>query len=97
MFRCPDCRTRRKDYKLFTQHLRDSGHRLCNCGGYHYSHRKGSTYCYKNPISAIHHADRQGADDKDLLRVAASIVSDFPTLAGKVKDTCKFLNLKETV
>ena len=97
MYRCPDCRTRRKDYKLFTQHLRDSGHRLCNCGGYHYSHRKGSTYCYENPMSAIRHADRQGADDDDLLRIVASTLEEAPHLAGKLKDLCKFLNLKEVI
>lgn len=95
LFRCPECRTRRKDYGLFPQHLKTSGHKMCRCGGYHYSHRKGSTYCYENPISAIFHAARQGADESDLLRIAASIAEEAPHLVGKLNNTCKFLNLKE--
>lgn len=60
-YRCPDCRTRRKNYGLFTKHLRDSGHRLCDCGGYHYRHRPGSPYCKANPMSVVLHALREGA------------------------------------
>ena len=32
LFRCPECRTRRRSHGLFTQHLRETGHRLCRCG-----------------------------------------------------------------
>jgi hypothetical protein len=92
-WRCPECRTRRKDAGLFKQHLRTSGHRICNCGGYHYSHRKGSPYCHHNPISAIYHADRQGNTEEVLLTIAASIASDAPQLAEKVWDVCAHLGL----
>lgn len=93
LFRCPQCRTRRRSHKLFTAHLRSTGHRLCRCGGYHYSHRRGSPYCYENPVSPIYHADRQGNNEETLLRVAASIVRDAPELADKVKDVCAHLGL----
>lgn len=86
--RCPECRTRRKDFGLFTQHLKTSGHKLCRCGGYHYSHRKGSPYCYENPLAVMHHASRRGEDDEVLLMIAASIVNDTPELADKVKELC---------
>lgn len=60
LFRCPDCRTRRKDWKLFTRHLRESGHSLCKCGGYNYQHRPGSPYCVSNPWSEYLDAERRG-------------------------------------
>lgn len=69
LFRCPDCRTRRKDYGLFTRHLKQTGHKLCQCGGYHYSHRPGSTYCVRNPYAAVHEADRRGASDELLAEI----------------------------
>lgn len=69
MFRCPQCRTRRKDYGLFTQHLRASGHGLCNCGGYHFAHRPGSPLCEQNPRSVWNDAIRQGASLDDLIEI----------------------------
>lgn len=30
----------------------------CNCGGYHFPHRKGSKYCYENPQAEKHWTDR---------------------------------------
>lgn len=29
MWRCPECRTRRKDFDLFMRHIHESGHALC--------------------------------------------------------------------
>lgn len=31
--RCPECRTRRVSFKLLQQHMRDTGHKVCDCGG----------------------------------------------------------------
>jgi hypothetical protein len=93
--RCPECRTRRKDYGLFQQHLRSTGHRVCQCGGYHYGHRKGSPFCHHNPLAAIYHADRQGEPDEVLSMIADSLISDAPELTSKVQELCAFLNLKE--
>jgi AMMECR1 domain-containing protein len=69
-FRCPECRTRRKDWGLFTQHLQDSGHALCGCGGYHFKHRPGSPFCERNPMSALLLAMRAGnCSDEELLEI----------------------------
>lgn len=38
--------------------LRGSG---CNCGAYHFIHRKGSKFCHGNPRSEQHHLDRIAA------------------------------------
>ena len=70
MFRCPECRTRRKDYGLFTRHLEQSGHRVCNCGGYHYAHRPGSPFCVSNPYSDVRIASRYGVPDTELQEIA---------------------------
>jgi hypothetical protein len=48
VFRCPICRTRRKDQSLLLQHLEQSGHekdQLCRCSAYKYPHRAGSALC----------------------------------------------------
>lgn len=78
MFRCPDCRTRRKDWGLFTQHLHASGHRLCDCGGYHYKHRPGSPYCHGNPMSAVLHALRDGASDEQVAEIEIEVATTHP-------------------
>lgn len=87
LFRCPACRTRRRDYKLFTQHLRSTGHRLCKCGGYHYQHRPGSPFCEQNPMSDLLIAARYGATDEQLLDIAAEIAFTRP---GKTSIECPF-------
>jgi hypothetical protein len=74
LFRCPECRTRRRSYGLFTQHLRETGHRLCRCGGYHYEHRPGSPFCERNPMSAALLASRYGASDEEVTDIALEIV-----------------------
>lgn len=94
MFRCPECRTRRRDHGLFTRHLAASGHKLCNCGGYHYSHRPGSPYCEVNPVSALLLADRYGANEQDLMRCARSIIETTPSAAAKVRELMKHWKLK---
>lgn len=80
MYRCPQCRTRRKSFKLFTQHLEDSGHKLCICGGYHYAHRPGSPYCVQNPMSEVLEASRRGEGIDVLLEIAAHCAWEY---AGK--------------
>lgn len=30
----------------------------CDCGGYHFPHRKGSKFCYHNPNAEQHHTAR---------------------------------------
>jgi hypothetical protein len=85
ILRCPDCRTRRTTRGLFTRHVQATGHKLCRCGGYHYAHRPGSPLCAYNPLSALRLADRDGADEDDLIRCARYIISETPTLAPKVQ------------
>lgn len=87
LFRCPDCRTRRRDYGLFTQHLKSTGHALCKCGGYHYQHRPGSPYCEKNDMGDVWIAARQGESDDVLDDIAAHCAFTKP---GKVSATCPF-------
>lgn len=71
ILRCPECRTRRKSFDLFTKHLRETGHRVCNCGGYWYPHRPGSPYCEQNAMSAVRIAARQeGITADELLEIA---------------------------
>lgn len=94
MYRCPECRTRRRDRGLFTQHLQATGHKLCICGGYHHQHRPGSPYCERNPVSALLLADRYGADEKDLLRCAHSIMKETPHAAAKVRELMSEWKLK---
>lgn len=94
LFRCPDCRTRRKDYGLFTRHLRASGHQLCRCGGYHYSHRPGSPYCERNPLSIMFLAARSGEPEESLIRLARSIAREQPELAARVGEWCENMNLR---
>lgn len=85
MYRCPACRTRRDDYRLFTRHLRESGHRLCHCGGYHYAHRPGSPYCEQNPMSELNAAARRGEADDVLLDIAAHLAWTVPAKPGGKK------------
>jgi hypothetical protein len=88
IFRCPECRTRRRDYGLFTQHLKTTGHALCHCGGYHYAHRPGSPYCEGNPMSDVLLASRYGTPDSELADIAAWCAFTKP---GKVSGAaCPF-------
>lgn len=87
LFRCPDCRTRRVSYALFTRHLQTSGHRLCNCSGYHYAHRPRSPFCHLNPMSAVNLASRSGTPDHELADIAAAVAFHEP---GRVSRHCPF-------
>lgn len=87
LFRCPECRTRRRSHSLFTQHLRATGHRLCRCGGYHYEHRPGSPFCEHNPMSAALLASRHGASNEEVLDIALEIVL---TTRGRPALRCPF-------
>lgn len=58
-YRCPECRTRRTDYRLFLQHQVDAGHKVCNGGGYHHAHRPGSKFCQANPLAVLNEAKRR--------------------------------------
>lgn len=93
VFRCPECRTRRQDYRLLLQHIQTSGHSVCKCNGYHHNHRKGSRYCHHNPLAVLFHADRQGAGDEDLATIAARIVEEQPELKDQVQEACSVLRL----
>jgi len=82
MYRCPQCGTRRKDYKLFAQHVRSSGHKPCTCGGYDWPHRKGSPYCVENPMSEVLEAKRRGEPSEVLLDIAAHCAWEKPGRKG---------------
>lgn len=77
-FRCPACRTRRKGWGLFTQHLRESGHAVCKCMAYHHPHRPGSSCCEQHPFAALNQAKRRGEDQDVLMDVFIETVWDRP-------------------
>ena len=89
LFRCPACRTRRRDWSLFTRHIEATGHRLCNCGGYHYAHRPGSPFCESNPRSDVLLASRQGVPDDELLDIQADVAFSRPGRVYK-SQACPF-------
>lgn len=75
LFRCPECRTRRRNQALFTQHLRETGHRLCRCGGYHFEHGPSSPFCEHNPMSPALLASRYGASDEEVAVIERELKS----------------------
>ena len=83
-FRCPACRTRRKDYGLFTRHLRESGHAVCGCGGYPWPHRPHSPYCHQNPQSGALAAWRDGASADEVLEISVELAWEKPGRVLKV-------------
>lgn len=92
LFRCPTCRTRRRDHGLFKQHLVASGHRVCQCGhvangGDAYPHRPGTRLCALHEMSGLHHAARAGTSDDELAEIAAEIAFTQP---GRVSRACPF-------
>lgn len=81
LFRCPECRTRRRDHGLFQQHLRDTGHKLCQCGdvaygGAAFPHRRGSPFCEHNPMAGAQLASRYGASDAEVAEIALELSLD---------------------
>jgi hypothetical protein len=92
MYRCPECRTRRRNVDLFTKHLRESGHKYCTCGGPAFEgglskHRPGTRYCIHHSMGAVHLAARYGASDEELLDIALEIVLENP---GRAVAQCPF-------
>lgn len=90
IFRCPDCRTRRCDYGMFRRHLTESGHKVCNCGGYAYAHRPRSPYCKHNAMSEVREAQRQGTTQDLLLEIAADCSWDKAGVKVRPGDLCPF-------
>ena len=73
MLRCPECRSRRTTYKSMQAHVNATGHKLCACGGYHYSHRPGSPFCDGNPMAPALRASREGASEEEVFEIAVEI------------------------
>jgi len=80
MLRCPECRSRRTTFKSMLQHIRASGHKLCQCGGYHYPHRPGSPFCDANPMAPALRASREGASDEEVYEIVVALAW---SVAGK--------------
>lgn len=79
--RCPECRSRRATYESMQQHIKATGHKLCQCGGvdgYHYPHRPGSPLCEKNTRLDYNLALRAGASDEELLDILLDIALTKP-------------------
>lgn len=76
--RCPECRSRRATYASMLLHVKATGHKLCQCGGYHYAHRPGSPFCEKNPRSGYYQALRAGEPDEVLLDILLDMALTHP-------------------
>lgn len=83
-YRCPDCRTRRVSFTTMLAHLQQSGHKLCGCGGYSYSHRPYSPYCHQNPQSEALAAWRDGASVDEVLEISIELALEKPGRVLKV-------------
>lgn len=86
-FRCPQCRTRRTDGRLFLLHVMECTRPLCHCGAYTYPHRPVSGECYQNPEAQVLHASRAGTPDDELADVAADVAFN---MRGKPAKECPF-------
>lgn len=73
VFRCPQCRTRRKDAHLMTMHEMQCPRPACHCGSYAYPHRPMSGLCTLNPDAQVALAARAGTSPEDLLDVAVDV------------------------
>jgi hypothetical protein len=60
------------------KHIEESGHKLCTCGGFHYPHRPGSSYCEHNPRSGFFHAQRAGEPDDVLIEILVDMAWSTP-------------------
>jgi hypothetical protein len=69
------------------RHIKASGHKLCNCGGYHYAHRPFSPFCYSNPMAPALHASRGGASDEEVFEIMLEIVWSTPGRPLKIWPT----------
>jgi len=72
------------------KHIKDSGHKYCGCGGYHYKHRLGSPCCEGNPLSALYLAMRCAElTDDEILDLTIDLLWDAPVKANQSQD-CPF-------
>jgi hypothetical protein len=53
--RCPHCGGRR--WYLDRQIVRRHAQERCNCGGLHFTHRRGTRYCYHSKTAEADHSD----------------------------------------
>lgn len=68
--RCNNCRTRRGTRTQLFMHLMAHPECApCTCGGYHYAHRRGTTYCDHNPNAFPNQASRAGATDEEVAEI----------------------------
>lgn len=77
-------------------HLRNTGHKACRCGGYHYIHRPGSPHCHLNPLSLLRDAMRATDDDDAITGLAANITEERPELADQVRELCARFGIQLT-
>jgi hypothetical protein len=88
--RCNACRTRRATGTLIFKHLAISPKcKPCNCGGYHYAHRRGSPYCYENPKASFRHALRACSTAEDELDILVDMALELKPIATKNQE-CPF-------
>ena len=78
MYRCPECRTRRKVFTDMLRHINTTGHRVCTCGGYHFAHRPGTTLCHKNPASVLAEAQARGEPEEVLQEIRQWLAHQKP-------------------
>lgn len=75
--RCNECRTRRSSIQLMFRHLVEHPEcKPCTCGGYHYAHRRGSTYCEGNEMCFANRASRAGASDAEVAELIRRIAAE---------------------
>ena len=56
--KCPSCGGRQWHVDKYRIKVELTYARSCDCGGYHFIHRKGSKYCYHHPQAEQHHTER---------------------------------------
>lgn len=56
--KCPACGARRWYIDRYRLRIEMDRKQSCDCGGYHFIHRRGSKYCYHHPNAEINHAER---------------------------------------
>jgi hypothetical protein len=78
VFRCPQCRTRRKDAHLMALHELQCPRPACHCGSYAHPHRPLSGLCTLNPDAQVALAARAGTPQEDLLDVAIAVAWSMP-------------------
>jgi len=77
MYRCPQCRTRRKFWVDLVEHTRTAIHGVCRCGGYHYPHRPDSPCCEDNKLHVLNSAIRAGATRAEIEDIRLTLAVDW--------------------